>query len=375
MAEGDQGEKTEDASAKRLSEARENGQLPRSQELTNLATMIGGSGVLVVLGESIAGRLAEIMRHGLQVDPTSLAEPGAMGAYLSQVSVGSILMLLPIFGALVVLVLAATLAIGGWNFSLMALSPNFSRMNPLEGFGRLFGLRGFAELGKAILKCLVIGGVCAMVASHMFNDVLALAHMNPRTAIGRSARLLSWAAVWLSSSLLLVAAVDVPLQIFQFNRQMRMSRQELRDESKDAEGRPEVKRKIRQMQQQVARRRMMTKVPGADVVIVNPTHFAVALKYDPDKMRAPLVLAKGVDLVALNIRRIAEENRVPIFEAPKLARALHRSTDLGKEIPAGLYMAVAQVLSYVFRVRMLPATAAARVARPDPKVGDEYEES
>jgi flagellar biosynthetic protein FlhB len=298
-----------------------------------------------------------------------------MLTYLSQVSVGSIIMLLPIFGTLIALVLAASLAIGGWNFSLTALVPKFSRMSPLEGFGRLFGLRGFAELGKAILKCVVIGGVCFMVASHMFNDVLALGHMTPKSAILRGAQLLAWAAVWLSSSLVLVAIVDVPLQLFQFNRQMRMSRQELRDESKESEGRPEVKRKIRQMQQQFARRRMMTKVPGADVVIVNPTHFAVALKYDPDKMRAPLVLAKGVDLVALNIRRIAEENRVPIFEAPKLARALHRSTDLGKEIPAGLYMAVAQVLSYVFRVRMLPATAAARVARPDPKVGDEYEES
>jgi flagellar biosynthetic protein FlhB len=375
MAESDQGEKTEDPSAKRLQDARQEGQLPRSQELTNLATMIGGSAVLVAIGGTIAQRLAEIMRHGLSVDPASLADPSAMLSYLSQVSVGSIVMLLPIFGALVGLVLAATLVIGGWNFSPMALMPKFSRMSPLAGFGKLFGVRGFAELGKAILKCLVIGGVCFMVASHMFNDVLALGHMAPKTAIGRAARLLSWAAVWLSSSLVLVAIVDIPLQLFQFNRQMRMSRQEQRDESKESEGRPEVKRKIRQMQQQFARRRMMTKVPGADVVIVNPTHFAVALKYDPNKMRAPLVLAKGVDLVALNIRRIAEENRVPIFEAPKLARALHRSTDLGKEIPAGLYLAVAQVLSYVFRVRMLPATAAARVARPDPKVGEEYDES
>jgi flagellar biosynthetic protein FlhB len=373
MAEGDQGEKTEEASAKRLQEAREEGQLPRSTELTNLATMIGGSGVLVVLGGSVAGHLAETMRRGLSVDPVSLARPESMLAYLSQVSVGSIVMLLPVFGALVALVLAATLAIGGWNFSLAALTPKFSRLSPIEGFGRLFGLRGFAELGKAILKCVVIGGVCAMVASHIFADVLALGHMTPKTAIGRGARLLAWAAVWLSSSLVLVAIVDVPLQIFQFNRQMRMSRQELRDESKESEGRPEVKRKIRQMQQQVARRRMMTKVPGADVVIVNPTHFAVALKYDANKMRAPVVLAKGVDLVAFNIRRIAEENGVPIFAAPKLARALHRSTDLGREIPAGLYMAVAQVLSYVFRIRMLPATAAARVARPDPTVGDEYE--
>jgi flagellar biosynthetic protein FlhB len=156
---------------------------------------------------------------------------------------------------------------------------------------------------------------------------------------------------------------------------MRMSRQELREESKETDGRPETKRRIRQMQQQLARRRMMHKVPAADVVIVNPTHFAVALKYDPNKMRAPRVLAKGVDLVALNIRRIATENQVPIFDSPKLARALYRSTDLDREIPAGLYMAVAQVLSYVFRVKTMNPTVAARVLRPDPQVGDEYEEA
>jgi flagellar biosynthetic protein FlhB len=186
---------------------------------------------------------------------------------------------------------------------------------------------------------------------------------------------LSWAFVWLCASLALVAMVDVPLQLFQFKRALRMTRQELRDESKEMDGRPETKQRIRQMQQTLARRRMMHKVPTADVVIVNPTHFAVALKYDPMKMRAPRVLAKGVDMVAQNIRRIAEEHRVPLFESPKLARALYRSTDLNKEIPAGLYVAVAQVLSYIFRLRTLNPTAAARMARPDPKVGDEYSDA
>ena len=164
----------------------------------------------------------------------------------------------------------------------------------------------------------------------------------------------------------MVAIVDVPLQMFQFNRSLRMTRQELRDEAKESEGSPETKRRIRQMQQQIARRRMMQKVPGADVVIVNPTHFAVALKYDPKRMRAPRVLAKGANLVALNIRRIAEEHRVPVFESPRLARALYKSAELDREIPAGLYMAVAQVLSYVFRVRNLNPTAAARMSAPSP---------
>jgi len=165
----------------------------------------------------------------------------------------------------------------------------------------------------------------------------------------------------------------VPLQLFQFNRTLRMTRQELRDEAKESDGRPETKQRIRRLQQQLARQRMLKEVPKADVIIVNPTHFAVALKYDPLKMRAPQLLAKGVDLVAQNIRRIAEEHRVPVFESPKLARALYRSTDLNREIPAGLYVAVAQVLSYIFRVRTMNPTTAARVVRPNPSVSDEYE--
>jgi len=199
--------------------------------------------------------------------------------------------------------------------------------------------------------------------------------MEATAAIGRGASLLSWSFVWLCASLALIAVVDVPLQLFQFKRSLRMTRQELRDEAKELDGRPETKQRIRQVQQQLARRRMMQAVPTADVVIVNPTHFAVALKYEPKRMRAPRLVAKGVDLVAENIRRVAGENRVPIFEAPKLARALYRSTDLNKEIPSGLYLAVAQVLSYIFRIKTLNPTVAARIARPDPQVGDEYEDA
>ena len=375
MAEGQTGERTEEASPRRLQEAREHGQIPRSRELGNFATMIGGSAALVVMGAEGAGRLAAIMRRSLSFDAQSLANPDSMMSALGNDIISAMIIVLPIFGTLIVLALAAAVALGGWNFSPQALIPDFSRMNPLEGLKRLFGLSGFSELAKALLKCAVVGGVCALVTSRLFADVVALGHMAPKTAIGRGAGLLCTAFVWLCGSLAIIAMVDVPLQIFQFNRLMRMTRQELRDEAKDSEGRPETKRRIRQVQQMLARRRMMHKVPSADVVIVNPTHFAVALKYDPDKMRAPRVLAKGVDLVALNIRRIAEEHRVPIFDSPKLARALYRSTDLNREIPAGLYMAVAQVLSYVFRVRTLNPTVAARVARPDPKVGDEYEAS
>jgi flagellar biosynthetic protein FlhB len=315
------------------------------------------------------------MRGGLAIDPQALRDPSTMLTKLGESSMSGLIGLLPVFGAVVGLVLLAALALGGWNFSLQAMAPNFTRLSPIAGLGRLFGMHGISELGKALLKCLLVGGVCAAIVASTFGDVLALAHMEPRAAIGRAAGLVAWAFVWLCGSLALVAAVDVPLQLFQFKRTLRMTRQEVRDEAKESDGRPETKQRIRRLQQQLARRRMMHEVPTADVVIVNPTHFAVALKYDPKKMRAPRVLAKGVDLVAQNIRRIAEEHRVPIFDSPKLARALYRSTDLNKEIPAGLYAAVAQVLSYIFRVRSLNPTTAARVVRPDPAVSDEYEEA
>jgi flagellar biosynthetic protein FlhB len=375
-AEAEQGgERTEEPSQKRLQDARERGQVPRSRELTNFATMIGGSAALMAIGSSLAGHLSQMMRRSLAVDPESLRDPDSMLSALGEACVSALTVLLPVFGTLIGLVVLASVVLGGWNFSPQAMAPNFTRLSPLAGLKRLFGLHGASELGKALLKCSVVGGVCAAVVSWTFRDVLALAHMTPRAAIGRGAGLLSWSFVWLCASLALVAMVDVPLQLFQFKLALRMTRQELRDEAKESDGRPETKQRIRQMQQTLARRRMMHKVPTADVVIVNPTHFAVALKYDPQKMRAPRVLAKGVDLVAQNIRRIAEEHRVPVFESPKLARALYRSTDLNKEIPAGLYVAVAQVLSYIFRVRTLNPTIAARVARPNPQVSGEFDDA
>jgi flagellar biosynthetic protein FlhB len=375
MAESETGgERTEEPSQRRLQEARERGQVPRSRELTTFATMIGGSAALIAVGGTLATHLSQVMRNGLQIDPLSLRDTDSMMALLSDSSLTALTSLLPMFATLVVLVLLASVVLGGWNFSPSAMAPDFTRLSPLSGLKRLFGLHGVSELGKALLKCAVVGGVCAGIVSWLFKDVLSLGRMAPQAAVGRGAGLLSWAFVWLCASLALVAIVDVPLQLFQFKRSLRMTRQELRDESKELDGRPEIKQRIRQMQQTLARRRMMHKVPTADVVLVNPTHFAVALKYDPKKMRAPRVIAKGADLVAQNIRRIAEEHRVPVFESPKLARALYGSTDLNKEIPAGLYLAVAQVLSYIFRIRTLNPTLAARMARPNPQLGSEYQD-
>jgi flagellar biosynthetic protein FlhB len=366
------GERTEEPSQRRIQAARERGLVPRSRELTTFAIMMGGSATLVAVGNSLTSHLSEVMRRGMSIDPERLRDPHSMIEFLSDAAISAVTAVLPMFGALIVLVLLASVVLGGWNFSGQALVPDFMRLSPLAGLKRVFGLHGASELGKALLKLVMVGGVCITVIYWLFGDVLALGRMTPRAAIGRGAGLVSLAFVWLSASLALVAAVDVPLQLIQFKRSLRMTRQELRDESKELDGRPEIKSRIRQMQQAIARRRMMHKVPNADVVIVNPTHFAVALKYDAKKMRAPRLLAKGVDMVAVNIRRIAEENRVPIFEAPKLARAIYRTTDLDKEIPQGLYMAVAQVLSYIFRVRTMNPTLAARLNRPNPQVGAEF---
>jgi flagellar biosynthetic protein FlhB len=366
------GEKTEEPSQRRLDQAREQGQIPRSRELTNFATMIGGSVALIAISDSLVGRVSLILRNCLSFDPRRLEDPSSMTGFMGEAIVSGLLAILPIFGVLIGVILLASVVLGGWNFSPVAMVPDFTRMSPLSGIKRVFGLHGVTELGKALLKCLVVGGVCAGVVSWLFKDVMSLGRMETLGAIARGAGLIAKAFVWLSASLALIAAVDVPLQLFQFKRSLRMTRQELRDEAKESDGRPEVKSRIRQMQQQILRRRMMHKIPTADVVLVNPTHFAVALKYDPKKMRAPVLVAKGSDVVAANIRRIAEEHRVPIFDSPKLARALFKHTDLDQEIPAGLYVAVAQVLTYIFRLRTLNPTLAARMVRPDPKLGDEF---
>ena len=245
------GERTEDPSQRRLDQARERGQIPRSRELTNFATMIGGSVALIAVSDSLVGRVALILRNSLSFDPHRLEDPSSMAGFMGEAIVSGILTIMPIFGVLIGVLLLASVVLGGWNFSPVAMVPDFTRMSPLSGIKRLFGLHGVTELGKALLKCLVVGGVCAGVVSWLFKDVMSLGRMESLGAIARGAGLIAKSFVWLSASLALIAAVDVPLQLFQFKRSLRMTRQELRDESKESEGRPEVKGRIRQMQQQI----------------------------------------------------------------------------------------------------------------------------
>jgi len=275
----------------------------------------------------------------------------------------------PILGLTLLAALVSPLAIGGWNMSFGALAPDFSRLNPVAGLQRLVSLRGAAELLKAYAKFLLVGVIAVIFLRARTHELLGLGDEPLNTAIAHSVSLAGSALLALSVSLAIIAGIDVPMQLSQYMKQLRMSRAEVRQELRESDGAPEVKGRVRRMQQELARRRMLQEVPKADVVITNPTHYSVALRYDEARMRAPVVVAKGVDEVAANIRRIATENKVPVFEAPPLARVLFRDVDLNAEVPATLYVAVAQVLTYVFQLRTA-ANGAAQPARPiiDPTI-------
>jgi flagellar biosynthetic protein FlhB len=249
-----------------------------------------------------------------------------------------------------VVVLAQT-GVGGWVFSTKPFSPQFSRLNPIAGFGRMFSKHGLVELGKALLKTIIVAVVVGVAIWKERDALVALLTMSLPDGVASIGRLLGVTFIVGAGSLVLVAAIDVPFQIWQHHHRLRMTKEEVRQEMKETEGDPHIKARIRQQQREMARRRMMAAVPSADVVVTNPTHYAVALKYDSAGGRAPRVVAKGADAVAAKIRELAQEHRVPLLEAPPLARALYKHTDLGDEIPAMLYKAVAEVLAYVFQLR------------------------
>jgi flagellar biosynthetic protein FlhB len=263
----------------------------------------------------------------------------------------SIVIILPILGATFLAALAAPLAIGGWNFSGQALAPQFGKLNPASGLGRMFSARGWVELGKGLAKIFVVGIIAWVLLKGLTTQMLGLSSEPLGGAISHSVELAGYSLLVLCFGLVAIAAVDVPFQLFQHSKDQRMTREEVREEYKESEGSPETRGRIREAQRALARGRMMQEVPKADVIVTNPTHFAVALRYDDKKMRAPIVVAKGTDLLAARIREIAGEHNVPIIEAPPLARALYRTVDLGREVPAALYVTVAQVLTYVYQLK------------------------
>lgn len=352
MADNDtpQHDRTEQPSAKRLDDARERGEVPRSRELAMTAVVIAGAAVLLGGGSYFADGLVGLFEVGLKVPREALFDAAVLPRALFEGLIGGIRLLLPVAAATIAAAIAGSIALGGWSFSTTALTPNFSRLNPIAGFGRIASVNGLVELLKALAKFAIVAGVAGLLLWRFGGDFLALGTLTLEAAIGRSAWLIGVCLAGLAASLLLVAAADAPFQFWHHRRQLRMTKQEAKDELKETEGRPEVRSRIRSLQRALATRRMMADVPKADLVAMNPSHYAVALRYDAKTMKAPRVVAKGADLVAFQIRRVAEAHKVPIFEHPQFARALYFTSDIGKEVSPRLYVAVAQVLTYIYQL-------------------------
>jgi flagellar biosynthesis protein FlhB len=350
MAENDQ-ERTEQPTPKRLEEARRKGQIPRSIELSAAAVILTVGGGLHLLGGYMGGRFHGLMSTSLTLTREQSVDESLMIPTMMTEASYALLACGPILGLTALAALLAPMLLGGWNLSFEALIPDFGRLNPASGLGRMFSARSVVDLAKAFAKFILLALVAVFVLRQKSGELMGLGMEPTRVAIAHSISLAGYAFLMLASTLGLIAAIDVPWQLYQHNKQLRMTRQEVREEMKESEGSPEVKGRIRRMQNEVARRRMMQEVPKADVVVVNPTHFAVALRYDEKRMRAPVVVAKGADIIAARIREVATESLVPIFEAPPLARALFKSVEIGAEIPATLYVAVAQVLTYIYQLK------------------------
>jgi flagellar biosynthesis protein FlhB len=369
MAENENGQdRTEQPTQKRLDEARRSGQVPRSRDLTTAAVVLMAGIGLRFAGGGMASGLAGLMRSGLSLSRDQALDENLLLPNLEALGWQALHVCAPIMGLTLAAALLSPLAIGGWNLSFEALAPNFNRLNPIEGFSRLVSLRGGVELLKAYAKFLLVGLIAVVFLRMKTPELLDLANEPLNAGIAHAVNLSGQALLALSGALAVIAAIDVPLTLSQYMQQLRMSRSEVKQEHRESDGAPEIKGRIRRMQQDLARRRMLQEIPKADVVITNPTHYSVALRYDEKRMRAPVVVAKGVDEVAANIRKIATDHKVPIFEAPPLARVLFRDVDLNAEVPSTLYVAVAQVLTYIFQLRT--ATRGVRPARPiiDPAI-------
>jgi flagellar biosynthetic protein FlhB len=370
MSEDTGQEKTQDATPKRREEARKKGQVPRSRELSAAAVLMTGGAALYAFGGRMASDLHGMMSRSLTLTRDEALTSAHVVPAVLKAGADGFLACVPVLGMIMLAALLSPLVLGGWNFSGDALAPKFERLSPLAGIKRMFSMNSIVELLKALAKFGVVAAVAVLVLWKDAPALLELGREPTAQAIGHAVKLSGKGFLLVATGMLLIAAIDVPFQIVQYLKKMKMSHQEIREEMKSSEGSPEIKGRIRQMQQQVARQRMMQDVPTADVIVTNPTHFAVAIRYDENRMRAPIVVAKGADVIAARIRELGSEHAVPIFEAPPLARVLYRNVDIGGEIPASLYVAVAQVLTYIFQLR----TAQRSGMRPPPKPTVEVEE-
>ena len=350
MAEDSDLERTEAASSRRLEKAREEGNVPRSRELMAFVVLLAGVGGCWAFGEWLSGRSIDLLRAGLTFGRAAAFDPGYLSFGLYQQAFEALLTVAPLFVLIIAGTVAAPFLVGGWNLSTEALGFKFSRMNPIDGLKRLVSWQGAAELLKASLKALVVGGVIYWVVTRKQEELFAMLLMPIQDGLPFFAHMLLMSSMLIVGGVALIAAIDVPFQLWQYYAKLRMTTEELRQEYKETEGNPEAKGRQRQQQRESAKRRMMEEVPKADVVVTNPTHYAVALKYDSESMGAPRVVAKGMNLMAEKIRELATEHDIPILETPPLARALYRHVDEGESIPASLYTAVAEVMAYVYQL-------------------------
>lgn len=355
---------------KRRDEARRKGQVPRSQELSAAAVVLIAGAGLHFLGSGMAAGLFDVMQTGLSLTREQTLDETRVIGILSGSMGRALVACAPVLGLTLAAALLAPLSIGGWNLSFGALTPDFSRLSPLAGLQRVFSSRGVMELVKAFGKFGLVALFAVLFLWSKSGELLNLGSEPTAMAVGHAVSLSGLGLLTFSAALGVIAAIDVPWQLWQHTQRLKMTREEIREELKESDGSPETKGRIRNMQHEIAKRRMMQEVPKADVVVVNPTHYAVALRYDEKRMRAPIVVAKGADAIAARIREVATESLVPIFEAPPLARALYRHVDIGAPIPATLYVAVAQVLTYVYQLRVTRGTGAAPPVPPniDPSV-------
>ncbi len=344
-------ERTEPASPRRLEKAREEGQVVQSRELATFVVLMVGGGTLWTLGNALSTGMAQLVRSGMMFDASLIADPERLISRLSSQTMEAVTVFAPLLLLLVAAALASPMLLRGWLFSAKAVTPDFNRLNPLSGIKRMLSLNGLVELLKAIAKVSLLGAVAVWLIWSRRETIFSLGMETIPAATQHLGDLIGRGFLLIAGAMIFVVIADVPFQLWNHHKKLKMTKEELRQEARESEGDPQLKARIRQQQREISRRRMMAEIPHADVVVTNPTHYAVALKYSDGEMRAPRVVAKGADRVAARIREIAAENGVPTLEAPPLARALYRHTDLGDEIPAALYAAVAEVLAYVFQLR------------------------
>lgn len=377
MAEDSGQDKSEAPTGKRLADARKKGQVPRSKELDTFVALMTGSVMLLFLGKGIALGLMSLMQQQFQLTRDIIFDPKSALIYFNQVLFEGLLLIVPFALVMALMALITPMMMGGWNFSTESMQPKLSKFNPLKGLKRMFGMQGLIELLKAIFKT----GLVLFVAKILFDIYLPefmrlSGEESVKSAILHSADIILLCFVILSATLFLLVIIDVPYQLWKHNKELKMTKQEVKDEHKDSDGNPQVKGRIRQLQMAMAQGRMMNDVPDADVVVTNPAHFAIALKYDQQGTGAPVLVAKGTDLVAARIRNIAMGAGVPLVAAPPLARALYFSTDIGEEIPSGLFLVVAQVLAYVYQLKAAEQGGGDKPNMPkDLRVPDEFRQS